>query len=448
MRTQKERPGKSAFTPRATTATNSSSEAEPATSRPSSSSVCSTSACLTMARPAAASEPTAAACARLRATTATVSPRRERVSVTCWPELKVTSTSRWSPSGGTSPAISLSTVARSCPGETRAPHSPSKALLVVSRCRCASHSAAGCSSASKNAWKASWVRLGVSRMAWMSLFMRRRLVQVEDLRLADVRLRLVPGDLPDLPDDLRHPLRLAVDDVHRAEGEVVLLQLALEQLRVPHHRGERLVQLVCCGAGQRDDDRVPFGLLQAGLRVGQLALQLQLVAEVGVDAHGGRLPFALVEDGGGHVHRDALARLVDQLLAGDGEPAAPALVVAAQPGHHLAGDAGRVELADVERGQRLLGGVAEDGRRALVEEDDLPGEVGGDDRVHRGVDQPLQELLGVAQLLRHLPLHGDVAEGDDGGGRPLVDGRRADGEGDLAAGHRARRQVDLPARLA
>src|SRR5215475_2304666 len=82
------------------------------------------------------------------------------------------------------------------------------------------------------------------------------LVEIEDLRRADVRLGLVARDLSDLAHDLGHALGLAQDDVDGAIVHVVGRHLLLEQLRVAHHRRERLVELVRGGAGELGDERL------------------------------------------------------------------------------------------------------------------------------------------------------------------------------------------------
>src|SRR5512140_311870 len=446
MRMQKTRPGNRCLTPRATTATSSSSEVALATSRPISSSTCSVRACSTMAIPAAANRPPATA-ARLRAMSDTVSPRRGSASFTGCPRTTCTSSSELPPSFGSSTETPLSSSPRLWPNRTLPPKSWANAEFAANSDRLASHTAAGWSSVSKKARKASEAAAGTSLRAG-SVFMGGRLVEVEDLCLADVRLGLVAGDLPDLPDDLRHPLRFAVDDVDRPISEVLLGELALEQLGVPHHGGERLVQLVRRGARQGDDDRVALGLLQAVLGVRQLALELHPLAQVGEDAHRRDLALALVEDGRRHVDRDALAALPDDLVAGDAQPAVAALFRAAQPHHQLARHAGRVELPDVQVPERLLRGVAAELLRALVEEDDLPLQVRGDDGVDGRVDEALEELLGLHQLLGRLAGRGDVAEGDDGGGVALVHGGREDGQDDAAALPGRRPDVNLPPHLA
>ena len=74
----------------------------------------------------------------------------------------------------------------------------------------------------------------------------------------------------------------------------------------------------------------------------------------------------------------------------------------------------------VELPHRLLAdhvarAIAEQPLGALVEQDDLAAQVGGDDRVDGRVDQALEELLGRSQLVLERALGGDVAEREDHG---------------------------------
>src|SRR5919198_816751 len=304
---QKLRPGNIRFTACAMIATSSSSELTAATCRPTSRSICSTR---------------------------------------CWR------------AGAASSAPLLE-------GASRPVHSRKAAFTAKSRSS-QSHTAAGRSNASKkdrNAAGSSSSAGGGRRES--SLFMRRRLFQIQDPRRADVGFGLETGDLSDLPDDLRHPLRFAIDDVDRAPGEILLLEAALEQLRITHDRGERLIELVRGGAGQGDDKCVALRFLQLLLRAGELLLQLHPLTEIREDAHRGDLALPLEDDGGGHVHRHALALLVDHLLPRERE--LPARIVP-QLFHHLAGDAGRIERLDVKVRLGVLGAVAEDRLRSLVEE--------------------------------------------------------------------------------
>src|SRR6185369_4641548 len=64
-------------------------------------------------------------------------------------------------------------------------------------------------------------RLAARVLAGARSAIRRALIQIEDLRRADVGLGLVARDLSDLAHDLRHALRLAQDDVDRAIVHVV-----------------------------------------------------------------------------------------------------------------------------------------------------------------------------------------------------------------------------------
>ena len=82
--------------------------------------------------------------------------------------------------------------------------------------------------------------------------------------------------------------------------------------------------------------------------------------------------------------------------------------------HDVARLPGRIEIEDARLSHRL--GSRESGHalRALVEEQDLSVQVGGDDAVGGGVDQPLEKLLGLAQLGLELAAVRDVAEAEDG----------------------------------
>src|SRR4051812_3827690 len=68
---------------------------------------------------------------------------------------------------------------------------------------------------------AALARLAARVFAGARSAIRSALVEVEDLRRADVGLGLVARDLSDLAHDLRHALGLAQDDVDRAIVHVV-----------------------------------------------------------------------------------------------------------------------------------------------------------------------------------------------------------------------------------
>ncbi len=83
--------------------------------------------------------------------------------------------------------------------------------------------------------------------------------------------------------------------------------LALDQLRVPDDRGQRLVELVRGSAGQLGDERLLLGQLELLLRVEQALLHADALAQIGEDADGRDLAIALVDDRRGHAHRHDLA---------------------------------------------------------------------------------------------------------------------------------------------
>ena len=111
------------------------------------------------------------------------------------------------------------------------------------------------------------------------------------------------------------------------------------------------------------------------------------------------------------------------------------------------GDAGRVELLDRHLADDVVGVVAADALGALVEEQDVAAQVGGDDAVDGRVQDALQELGGAPQLVLELARERDVAEGED---RRLLlgeDADRRDRDHDAVARGRDELEVEVVDRL-
>ena len=197
------------------------------------------------------------------------------------------------------------------------------------------------------------------------------------------------------------------------------------------------------------DLRTPLAALETQGGVRELALELHPVAEVSEDAHRGHLPGALVEDGAGHVHRNALPGLGDDLLPGEREPPRAAVLGRSHPLQQLGADAfADEEVRRAEARERVLGAVPGEGLGSLVEEDEVPPHVHGHHRVHGVVHQLLEELLGPPQLVLDPARLGDVAEAEDGGGVALAQGRSTHRQGELAVRGRAGQHIDVALHLA
>ena len=90
-------------------------------------------------------------------------------------------------------------------------------------------------------------------------------------------------------------------------------------------------------------------------------------------------------------------------------------------------------MRDRQLSHHLRGGVPGDALRPPVPEEDAPAQIGGDDAVHGRVDEPLEELLGLAQLRLDAARLGDVAEAEDGAPVLRPEGPRRDAQHQAAA---------------
>ena len=130
------------------------------------------------------------------------------------------------------------------------------------------------------------------------------------------------------------------------------------------------------------------------------------------------------------------------------EPAAAAVFGGADEAHDLARDARRIQLAHRHASDDVARLVAADPLGALVEQQDRPAHVGGDDPVDGGVQDPVQELARAPQLAIQLARQRHVAKRED---RRVVFGQdadRRDRNRDAIARRRHQLEVEVVDRLA
>ena len=133
----------------------------------------------------------------------------------------------------------------------------------------------------------------------------------------------------------------------------------------------------------------------------------------------------------------------DQMAAHRFQPAAAAVLGRTDEAHDLAGDARRIQLAHRHAADDVAGLVAADPLRALVEQQDRPAHVRGDDPVDGRVQDAVQELAGAPQLAIQLARQRDVAKREDRGLVLGQDADRRDRDGDAIArrGHQLEIEV-------